>query len=159
NVKDCSPLHSLPLHHGHPGDEQLTWLSDLLKQMREKQSKVIIIGHVPPQAIDNKPYYLANCYAKFVHLSGEFSDVILSQYYGHVNRYGDSRARLRSVRPFEDWGSSCHLLPHREVVHFVTTKRPLAARKHTNPVKETSYQLVSVTPETFKDVSLKTHII
>jgi hypothetical protein len=47
---------------------------------------VIIIGHVPPVTTDGEPLFKPFCYQKYTKLVKSYSNTILSQYYGHVNK-------------------------------------------------------------------------
>ena len=87
-VGDCSPFD----HNRHqisksniPGDVQLMWLENQLKLARHHAYKVIMIGHVPP-VTPERDLYTLNCLDWFSYLSGEYADVVLMQYFGHINR-------------------------------------------------------------------------
>ncbi|KAI8911316.1 hypothetical protein DFJ77DRAFT_469606 [Powellomyces hirtus] len=87
-VEDCAPFvpGSKPERSTHSGDTQLAWLWGELEAARNAGQKVILIGHIPPTDSSDQSLYKPQCFQWYLQLSGEFSDVILSQYYGHVNK-------------------------------------------------------------------------
>ncbi|KAI8587803.1 Metallo-dependent phosphatase-like protein [Geranomyces variabilis] len=87
-TEDCSPyMHGeAPQASTTLGDAQLAWLWTELEAARANNQKAILIGHVPPTDSNDQALYRPQCLAWFTQMSGEFSDVILSQYYGHVNK-------------------------------------------------------------------------
>ncbi|KAJ3186181.1 Endopolyphosphatase [Gaertneriomyces sp. JEL0708] len=87
-VSDCSPFsnHGLPSNSTNPGDTHLTWLQNYLDNLRSAGQKAILVGHIPPADHDGHRLYSTHCYKWFIHISGEANDVILTQYYGHVNK-------------------------------------------------------------------------
>ncbi|KND00264.1 uncharacterized protein SPPG_04594 [Spizellomyces punctatus DAOM BR117] len=88
SVSDCSVFErgKAPSTSLHPGDVQFTWLEAQLKAARVGNERVFLLGHVPPADYSNSPLYRRNCYKWYLHLTGEYSDVILGAYYGHVNK-------------------------------------------------------------------------
>ncbi|KAJ3412646.1 Endopolyphosphatase, partial [Chytridiales sp. JEL 0842] len=88
-VKDCSAPSILLLKKKKksetPGDTQLRFVQSHLQQARDSSSKVIIIGHVPPQTVEDR-LYKPNCLQSYTELIGEYADVILNQYFGHINK-------------------------------------------------------------------------
>ncbi|KAJ3107427.1 Endopolyphosphatase [Phlyctochytrium bullatum] len=102
----------------HPGDVQLAWLEDRLLEARRRVTRVMVIGHVPPLTPE-ETLYLPSCLDWFTYLSGEYSDVVLMQYFGHINR------------------DILHLVLSRRKLDGLDTERP------SNP-----YHLLSLTPKT-----------
>ncbi|KAJ3406616.1 Endopolyphosphatase [Chytriomyces hyalinus] len=89
-VSDCSPfkLRAFAKREWdleHPGDAQLAWMEERFLDAREMAKKVILQGHVSPVG-NSVQLYKDACYEWFVYFSGEYSDVIIGQYYGHINR-------------------------------------------------------------------------
>lgn len=64
-----------------PGMIQLDWLESELKLLKEKKSKAIIIGHIPP--IDS--FYHGNCLEKLINIFDIYSNDISCQIYGHLH--------------------------------------------------------------------------
>jgi Calcineurin-like phosphoesterase len=64
-----------------PGHRQLEWLRDKLHQAKKKETKVIIIGHIPPI---HKAYY-SSCYRQYSTLALQYDRVISGHLYGHLN--------------------------------------------------------------------------
>ncbi|KAI8619082.1 hypothetical protein BC830DRAFT_837466 [Chytriomyces sp. MP71] len=69
----------------HPGDAQLAWMEDRFLAARIDSRKIILQGHVGPNG-NNEQLWKDNCFEWGVYFSGEYSDVIIGQYYGHINR-------------------------------------------------------------------------
>ncbi|KAJ3305032.1 Hsp90 cochaperone shq1 [Kappamyces sp. JEL0829] len=67
-------------------NQQLMWLGSILEEIRQLHGQVILIGHVPPLSYLSHPLYHPKCLASFTNIIGEYSDIIMNQYYGHVNR-------------------------------------------------------------------------
>jgi endopolyphosphatase len=70
----------------HPGDVQLNWMEKEFQRAVEMGSEVILIGHVPPVTTDGVPLYRSNCYGTYNGLILKYHDVIITQYFGHVNK-------------------------------------------------------------------------
>ncbi|KAJ3122699.1 Endopolyphosphatase [Nowakowskiella sp. JEL0407] len=86
-IGDCAPIpgnFDVP-DSNHPGDVQNRWIVDYLRKSRLTGMKIMIVGHVPP-VTNSGPNYYPECLQSWASISGEFSDVILSQYFGHINR-------------------------------------------------------------------------
>ncbi|KAI8895675.1 Metallo-dependent phosphatase-like protein [Globomyces pollinis-pini] len=83
NLSDCDLKNK---NSKHPGNIQFQWLKEMLKTIRKSNRKVILIGHVPPITHAEIEIYKLNCYDKYINLVGKYSDIIVTQYYGHVNR-------------------------------------------------------------------------
>ncbi|KAI9106028.1 Metallo-dependent phosphatase-like protein [Phlyctochytrium arcticum] len=90
SIDDCTPLSEPrpPAQNGtrRPGDEHFDWLTTKLSSARLANRKVFIVGHIPPSDSFDSPLYKPSCYEQFVQISGDYADVILGQYYGHVNK-------------------------------------------------------------------------
>ncbi|KAJ1554852.1 Endopolyphosphatase [Nowakowskiella sp. JEL0078] len=88
-IPDCKPLPvnlDLPIDESsHVGDHQVAWLVEFLRKSRLNGIKVILSGHVPPITANNINYK-SECLHSWATISGEFSDVIIGQYFGHINR-------------------------------------------------------------------------
>lgn len=64
------------------GDDVLQWLEeDVLKYARQQGKVVHVMGHVPPTLLN----YYDNCYEKFAALMVGYADVVVGQFYGHMN--------------------------------------------------------------------------
>lgn len=57
------------------------WLGYVLKEMRARNMKVWLIGHVPP----NEKNYDVSCLRKYIVWCHEYRDVIIGGLYGHMN--------------------------------------------------------------------------
>ncbi|KAJ3077011.1 Endopolyphosphatase [Podochytrium sp. JEL0797] len=132
-VSDCAKFQLKPwgqraFDENHVGDMQLIWIEALLMEARRVGTKVIIQGHVSPMGNAVK-LWKDQCYEWFVYLSGEFSDVILGQYYGHINR---------------------------DITHVISQPHDLTttARKPKKPFSN-PYTLTSLLPRTIKPLNLK----
>jgi len=64
-----------------PGSIQLEWLESELKDVQNKESKALIIGHIPPLKI----FYHENCLDKLLNLFNKYSTIISFQAYGHLH--------------------------------------------------------------------------
>lgn len=64
-----------------PGYKLFLWLGYVLKEMRKRNIKVWLTGHVPPHAKN----YDISCLRKYVAWSHEYRDVIIGGLYGHMN--------------------------------------------------------------------------
>ncbi|CCH61349.1 hypothetical protein TBLA_0E02950 [Henningerozyma blattae CBS 6284] len=64
-----------------PGYKLLIWFGQILTEMRKRNMKVWIIGHVPPI----KKNFQKSCFDKFTLWINEFSDIIIGNVYGHMN--------------------------------------------------------------------------
>lgn len=69
------------------GENQLIWLDTQLHKASEAGDKVIIIGHIPPgiQPRDQAPQWKDNWAVRIVSIFEKYSDVIISQFYGHFH--------------------------------------------------------------------------
>ncbi|KAJ3002729.1 Acid sphingomyelinase-like phosphodiesterase 3b [Thoreauomyces humboldtii] len=87
-VPDCAVYtpDEKPIASTHSADTQLAWLWTELANARSLGQKVVLIGHIPPIDSTDAQLYKPQCFQWFLQLTGEFSDVILTQYYGHVNK-------------------------------------------------------------------------
>ncbi|KAH8553400.1 Metallo-dependent phosphatase-like protein [Umbelopsis sp. PMI_123] len=64
-----------------PGRQQLEWLHDQLHQAKKEDTKVIIIGHVPPIS----SAYYKSCRRHYSKLALQYDDIISGHLYGHLN--------------------------------------------------------------------------
>lgn len=64
-----------------PGYKLFEWLGYVLKEMRARNMKVWLTGHVPP----NEKNYDISCLRKYIVWSHEYRDVIIGGLYGHMN--------------------------------------------------------------------------
>lgn len=64
-----------------PGYKLFEWLGYVLKEMRKRNMKVWLTGHVPPNAKN----YDISCLRKYIVWSHEYRDVIIGGLYGHMN--------------------------------------------------------------------------
>lgn len=64
-----------------PGYKLFLWLGYTLKELRKRNMKVWLTGHVPPTAKN----YDISCLRKYVLWSHEYRDVIIGGLYGHMN--------------------------------------------------------------------------
>ncbi|RCK65580.1 Endopolyphosphatase [Candida viswanathii] len=63
------------------GYQLFEWLGYVLKEMRARNMKVWLIGHVPP----NEKNYDISCLRKYTVWTHEYRDVIIGGIYGHMN--------------------------------------------------------------------------
>ncbi|KAJ3277302.1 Endopolyphosphatase [Borealophlyctis nickersoniae] len=102
-ITDCSPfVTGGSPGSSHPGDIQLNWLIQSLENLRTSNQRAILIGHVPPVNFDEKILFYSNCYKWFSHVSGNYSDTILAQYYGHTNEDALAFVAKRKGRGWRD---------------------------------------------------------
>ncbi|KAJ3270503.1 hypothetical protein HDV01_007759 [Terramyces sp. JEL0728] len=67
---------------GSPGRVILEWLEkEVLKPAIVEKQKVFITGHIPPNARN----FESECLDQFISLSLKYKDVIIGQFYGHMN--------------------------------------------------------------------------
>lgn len=64
-----------------PGYKLFEWLGVVLQEMRHRNMKVWLTGHVPP----NTKNFDISCWRKYVVWSHEYRDVIIGGLYGHMN--------------------------------------------------------------------------
>ncbi|ODV59870.1 endopolyphosphatase, partial [Ascoidea rubescens DSM 1968] len=64
-----------------PGYKLFTWLGVTLKELRRRNMKVWMTGHVPPIPKN----YDYTCYNKYVSWTYEYRDIIIGGLYGHMN--------------------------------------------------------------------------
>lgn len=80
-----------------PGYQLFEWLGYVLKEMRARNMKVWILGHVPP----NGKNYDESCLRKYIVWSHEYRDVIIGGLFGHMNMDHfiplDSTAAYKSI--------------------------------------------------------------
>lgn len=88
-----------------PGYKLFEWLGVVLQEMRDRNIKVWLTGHVPPNAKN----YDISCLRKYVVWSHEYRDVIIGGLYGHMNLDHfiplDSKMAYDSlVKKYSQWG-------------------------------------------------------
>ncbi|KAJ3097328.1 Endopolyphosphatase [Phlyctochytrium planicorne] len=115
--------------HEHPGDVQIVWLEEELLAARRQGRRIIVAGHVPPVTPDAS-LFLPNCLDWYTYLWGEFSDVIVMQYFGHINK---------------------------DILHLLLARRSTSSST-TNP-RENPYHVQSLTPTSFSNIDLTVHTI
>ncbi|CEP63693.1 endopolyphosphatase LALA0_S09e00386g [Lachancea lanzarotensis] len=64
-----------------PGYQLLLWLGYVLEELRSRNMKVWLSGHVPPLPKN----YDGNCFHKFTLWTNEYRDIIIGGLYGHMN--------------------------------------------------------------------------
>lgn len=64
-----------------PGYQLLAWLGSVLEELRQRDVKVWLSGHVPP--IEKN--FADSCYDKFTLWTHEYRDIIIGGLYGHMN--------------------------------------------------------------------------
>ncbi|SCU94372.1 LADA_0G08152g1_1 [Lachancea dasiensis] len=64
-----------------PGYQLLLWLGYVLEELRSRNMKVWLTGHVPPL----EKNYDGNCFHKFTLWTNEYRDIIIGGLYGHMN--------------------------------------------------------------------------
>ncbi|KAG7665016.1 PPN1 [[Candida] subhashii] len=64
-----------------PGYKLFEWLGVVLKEMRARNMKVWLSGHVPP----NEKNFDVSCLRKYIVWTHEYRDVIIGGVYGHMN--------------------------------------------------------------------------
>lgn len=87
-VDDCD-------NKGDPGYKLFEWLGYVLKEMRARNMKVWLCGHVPP----NEKNYDTTCLRKYIAWTHEYRDVIVGGLYGHMNL--DHFIPLDSVKAYK----------------------------------------------------------
>ena len=87
-IDDCLKMNSLKKkkkkHRNGPsaGNDVLDWLEhSVLIPARAKGVHVYLSGHIPPNVAE----YLEGCYKEFSKLTLKYADVVIAQYYGHMN--------------------------------------------------------------------------
>jgi len=68
-----------------PGYRQLNWLRIQLQFARERGMKAMIIGHVPPARTYGKSSWDETCWQKYTLWQRQYRDVIVGNFYGHMN--------------------------------------------------------------------------
>ncbi|KAI9349125.1 Metallo-dependent phosphatase-like protein [Obelidium mucronatum] len=90
-VSDCAKfdlrdsIENRPWNPMHVADYQMIWTENLLKEARRDGTRVILQGHVSPMG-NAVQLWKQECFEWYVYLAGEYSDVILGHYFGHINR-------------------------------------------------------------------------
>ncbi|CAK7897783.1 endopolyphosphatase [[Candida] anglica] len=81
-----------------PGYKLFEWLSYVLKELRQRNMKVWLSGHVPP----NEKNYDISCLRKYIIWTHEYRDIIIGGLYGHMNIDHfiplDSKAAYKSLK-------------------------------------------------------------
>lgn len=95
---DLNPLVDNCDSKKQPGYQLFEWLGYVLKEMRARNMKVWLSGHVPP----NGKNYDISCLRKYIVWSYEYRDVIIGGLYGHMNIDHfiplDSKAAYKSIK-------------------------------------------------------------
>lgn len=78
---DLNPLVDNCDKRKEPGHRLFEWLGYVLREMRARNMKVWMTGHVPP----NEKNYDTTCLRKYIAWSHEYRDVIIGGLYGHMN--------------------------------------------------------------------------
>ncbi|KAJ3384973.1 Endopolyphosphatase [Entophlyctis sp. JEL0112] len=115
------PHSERPFDPANPPDAHLIWLENQLLLARQADRRVILQGHVSPQGSDGVPVYTDSCYQWVIYFLGEYSDVIISSYFGHINK---------------------------DLIQLVWQPYPLSADKEKNPAENPAnpYRLTTVLP-------------
>ena len=81
-----------------PGYKLFEWLGYVLKELRQRNMKVWLSGHVPP----NEKNYDLTCLRKYIVWTYEYRDIIIGGVYGHMNIDHfiplDSKAAYKSLK-------------------------------------------------------------
>ncbi|KAI8811904.1 Metallo-dependent phosphatase-like protein [Cladochytrium replicatum] len=132
-VRDCidfsrsGDLKTILRTSNHPGDIQLLWIVEQLERAKSRGSRVILSGHVPPQS-DSGDLFTESCLKWWGQISGDYSDVVMAQYFGHINR---------------------------DLVTYVTTQRNTSATSEdANDGSRNKYHLVTLTPKSLDDLDM-----
>ncbi len=64
-----------------PGRKHFKWLGVVLKELRKRNMKVYLSGHVPPVSKN----YDETCLRKYALWAYEYQDIIIGAHYGHMN--------------------------------------------------------------------------
>lgn len=83
-----------------PGYKLFEWLGVVLKEMRKRNMKIWLSGHVPP----NEKNYDISCLTKYIIWSYEYRDIIIGGLYGHMNI--DHFIPLDSVQAYKTLSNS-----------------------------------------------------
>ncbi|KAI9031039.1 Metallo-dependent phosphatase-like protein, partial [Phycomyces nitens] len=67
--------------NGTPAHRHMAWLEDELAKAKREESRVYIIGHVPPSTRD----YRNTCLDEYMRIASVYSDILLGHFYGHLN--------------------------------------------------------------------------
>lgn len=68
-----------------PGFKHMEWLRVQLQFMRDRDMKVILMGHVPPARTDSKMLWDETCWQKYTLWLKQYRDVVIGSLYGHMN--------------------------------------------------------------------------
>ncbi|ODV82109.1 phosphate metabolism transcription is regulated by PHO system [Suhomyces tanzawaensis NRRL Y-17324] len=98
-----------------PGYKLFEWLGYVLKEMRARNMKVWLTGHVPP----NEKNYDISCLRKYIVWTHEYRDVIIGGLYGHMNI--DHFIPLDSVAAYKSIKKSLKGQAKAKDLSFVTT--------------------------------------
>lgn len=69
------------LHPTSPATIQLKWFESQLEKARIAQSKIYVIGHVPPSPRD----YKGTCLTEFMRIATNYTDVVMGNFFAHLN--------------------------------------------------------------------------
>ncbi|KAI8819829.1 Metallo-dependent phosphatase-like protein [Fimicolochytrium jonesii] len=119
---------------------QLSWLEEKLTHARQQNEKVVIIGHVPPIDHNDNPLYKPNCLRLFLQTIGDHAEVVLSQFYGHINKdviYLLTRQGDESIDPRK---------PSTYALNAVTPKTVIDLQKQNRTILSVSQTSSSILP-------------
>lgn len=77
----ANPLADNCMNPKEPGYQLLIWLGFVLQELRKRDIKVWLSGHVPPL----EKNFENSCYHKFTLWTHEYRDIIIGGVYGHMN--------------------------------------------------------------------------
>lgn len=132
-----------------PGYQLLLWLGYVLDELRERNMKVWLSGHVPPIEKNFEP----TCFNKFALWTHEYRDVIIGSVFGHMNVdhfipvdgekawKNMQRQGLASIIPDDDDSSFLDSAIAAKEAHLLGTK-PENKESYIDTVKEKYYQKV-----------------
>ncbi|KAI7906244.1 Metallo-dependent phosphatase-like protein [Cokeromyces recurvatus] len=63
------------------GYQHLKWYKQQLEKARHDNVKIYVVGHVPPSPND----FFEGCLHNYVSITSDYSDIVLSHFYGHLN--------------------------------------------------------------------------
>lgn len=77
----ANPLANNCMNSKEPGYQLLIWFGFILQELRKRNIKVWLSGHVPPL----EKNFENSCYHKFTLWTHEYRDIIIGGVYGHMN--------------------------------------------------------------------------
>ncbi|KAJ3013679.1 UNVERIFIED_CONTAM: Endopolyphosphatase [Siphonaria sp. JEL0065] len=163
-VSDCAKFNLLPYGERpwdplHVGDAQLIWMEGLLAEARRMGTKVVVQGHVSPMG-NAVQLWKEECFEWYVYLAGEYSDVILGHYFGHINR--DLVHVISQRHPLSNHDSD---KPHKNKKkkhhkrHDSLPTYPPPSAASTKPHQINPFRLTTLVPNIIKSFDLKNYKI